>query len=414
MTYNLSDYNYYLPENLIAQQLAHPADSAHMMVIDDWVIAHEHFSDIVDHVDSWDLIIFNDSKVVPARVALTAQDSITYRSGKNIAFIIGEAEIFFLRIVGSDSFEALVRRGKWFKTWSIVRIDDYILRIGEVTLAGRMIILSHADSYPQGSSRSFVREQHKSELYEDNNIVLQFLHDHGTIPLPPYIKDDSSKYDDYQPIVATQPWSVAAPTAALHFTDELLTKLSNKGVQQTSVTLHIGIGTFRLIDVDDVRDHEIHREWCQVSVELFTQIAQIHASGCHVIVIGTTSTRIIESLPYLYQHVGSQIILDDHTREYWDKLTQDIIDPGYIVDPLVVWDQLMFDTQLYMYPWFEAKLVDHLVTNFHLPKSTLLLMIASLISYDLLILAYENAIQQEYQFYSFGDGMFIKHIKKNM
>ncbi len=410
MTYNLSDYNYYLPERLIAQQLASPADSCRLMVVDEWAISHQYFTDITDHLDSGDLLIFNDSKVVPARVALTSADIITHKTGKNIPFIVGEAEIFFLRQYSDITFEAIVRWGKRFKTWSTVKIWNYVLTIGEVTLAGRLISLSLLD---KGAVRR------TEGLERDQNLVLKFLHDHGTIPLPPYIADDASKYDDYQPIVARQEGSVAAPTAALHFTDRLLQQLDDKWVQRASVTLHIGIGTFRLIDVADVRDHEIHREVCQVSIQLLIQIARTHLNNKKIIVVWTTSCRTIESLPYLYLHIRNQIILEPGIRKYWDSLAENLVDPGYVVCPLIIWDilsqgftaaQIQFETQLYMYPWFQSKILDHLVTNFHLPQSTLLLMIASLIGYDHLIKCYELAIQQEYQFYSFGDGMLLKNI----
>lgn len=397
MTYNLSDYNFDLPPDLIAQDLTQPADHARMMVIDQWQISHEgRFDDIINHLEEWDLIIFNNSKVVPARIALTESDTIITTKNKQINFIIWEAEIFFLRHYSNDRFEALVRRGKWFKIWSIVRIGKYKLIIGKITLAGRIITLSPADS-------SFIKQQ-------DQNLVMQFLHDHGTIPLPPYIEDNENKHNDYQPIIATQEGSVAAPTAALHFTDRLLLQIDDIWVLRTEATLHIGIGTFRLIDVDDVRDHEIHREWCQINTHLFTQIAQTHCNHQKITIIGTTSTRIIESLPYVYLHLQSQIILDDHIRKYWDSLTLWLIDPWYIVDPYVMWDDIFFDTQLFMYPWFTPKIINHLVTNFHLPKSTLLLMISSLIGYDILIQAYETGIEQEYMFYSFGDAMLIKNI----
>ncbi len=395
MTYNLSDYSYHLPENLIAQQLVSPADSCRLMVVDQWKISHQHFTDITKHFDSGDLLIFNDSKVVPARVALTSADIITHKTGKNIPFIIGEAEIFFLRQYSDNTFEALVRRGKWFKTWSVVTIWNYQLTIGDVTLAGRLIHLNSPLRKGDGEARG----------------ILQFLHDHGTIPLPPYIADDASKYDDYQPIIARQEGSVAAPTAALHFTDQLLGQLSDKWIQQASVTLHIGIGTFRLIDVADVRDHEIHREVCQVSIQLLIQIARTHLNNKKIIVVWTTSCRTIESLPYLYLHIRNQIILEPDIRKYWDSLAENLVDSGYVVCPLIMWDTIQFETQLYMYPWFQSKILDHLVTNFHLPQSTLLLMIASLIGYDILIQCYKIAIQQEYQFYSFGDGMFVKNIR---
>lgn len=407
MTYNLSDYNYHLPEHLIAQQLASPADSCRLMVVDQWEVSHQHFTDITDHLDGGDLLIFNDSKVVPARVALTSADMIINKRGKNIEFVLGEAEIFFLRQYGDITFEALVRRGKWFKTWSTVQIGNYILTIGEVTLAGRMISVADTNPLPGFTGVSPL----SGGMQGDQNIVLQFLHDHGTIPLPPYIADDASKYDDYQPIVAKEEGSVAAPTAALHFTDRLLQQLTDKWIQQVSVTLHIGIGTFRLIDVADVRDHEIHREVCQASVQLFTQIARTHLNGKKITVVWTTSCRTIESLPYLYLHIRDQIQLSSGICEYWDSIIINLIDPNYIVYPLVMWDQIQRETQLYMYPWFQSKILDHLVTNFHLPQSTLLLMIASLIGYDLLIQCYEVAIQYEYQFYSFGDGMLLKNIR---
>lgn len=407
MTHKLSDYNYHLPEHLIAQQLASPADSCRLMVVDQWVIAHQHFTDIINYLDRWDLLIFNDSKVVPARVQLRVEDVVTHKTGKNIKFIVGEAEIFFLRQYSDTTFEALVRRGKWFKTWSIVRIGEYLLEIGEVTMAGRMISIQKPPLTPPSQEGTRKEE----DLEGDQSLVLQFLHDHGTIPLPPYIADDVSKYDEYQPIVAREEGSVAAPTAALHFTDTLLQQLSDKWVQQASVTLHIGIGTFRLIDVADVRDHEIHREVCQVSVDLLTQIARTHLSWYQITVVGTTSCRTIESLPYLYLHIRDQIQLDTDVREYWDSLVFDLVDSDYVIHPLVIGDQLQRETQLYMYPWFTPKILDHLVTNFHLPQSTLLLMIASLIWYDLLMQCYEIAIAQEYQFYSFGDGMLLRNLR---
>lgn len=405
MTHKLSDYNYHLPENLIAQSLASPADSCRLMVVDQWAISHQRFISLVDHLDTGDLLIFNDSKVVPARVALTSADIITHKTGKNIPFIIGEAEIFFLRQYSDTTFEALVRWGKWFKTWSTVRIGEYVLEIGEVTMAGRMISIQKPPLTPPSQEGTI-----KEELLT-LNLVLQFLHDHGTIPLPPYIADDASKYDEYQPIVAREEGSVAAPTAALHFTDGLLQQLSDKWVQKASVTLHIGIGTFRLIDVADVRDHEIHREVCQVSVNLLTQIARTHLAWGQITVVGTTSCRTIESLPYLYLYIRDQIQLDTDVREYWDSQTRDLVDLDYIVNPLVMWDSLQRETQLYMYPWFTPKILDHLVTNFHLPQSTLLLMIASLIWYDMLTQCYEIAIQHEYQFYSFGDGMLLHNVR---
>lgn len=347
----LSDYDYELPESLIAQMPADKRENSKMLVLDKKAetIEHKHFFDIIDYIDSDSILVLNNTKVIPARLYGTKD------TGAKI-------EVFLLEEVNNSKtlWSALIKPSKRVKPDTIIKISEE-LRVKAVKRLeddGEWLV----------------------ELIYDGDLF-DILHRVGNIPLPPYIErklqtEEIKQFDidRYQTVYAKDEGSVAAPTAGLHFTQEILNKLKAKGVEIVYVTLNVGLGTFRPVKCENIPDHKMHSETFEITQEAADKINNAKKEGKSIIAVGTTSVRTLETA---YQKFGCIKACHDHS-------------------------------ELFIYPPYEFKVVNKLITNFHLPKSTLLMLVSALAGKDFIFKAYEEAIQNDYRFFSYGDCMFIK------
>lgn len=362
----LSEYDYNLPEELIAQLPADKRDNSRMMVLNrkDRTISHKHFYDIVDLIDKNTLLVMNNTKVLPARL-------IGYKdTGAKI-------EVFLLKQAETQSLEENMQnpmcRVKQLCLW------DVLIKPSKRVKPGTIIKISD-----ELSVKAIKRLEENGEwlvelMFEGNN-VLDVLHRNGQIPLPPYIErkiqnEDLKKLDfeRYQTVYAKDEGSVAAPTAGLHFTQEILQKLQDKGVELAYVTLNVGLGTFRPVQCENVENHKMHSETFEISEKAAEQINRAKKEGKQIIAVGTTTVRTLETA---FQKYGCIQPCHDHS-------------------------------ELFIYPPYEFKVIDKLITNFHLPKSTLLMLVSALAGKDFIFEAYNEAIKNNYRFFSYGDCMFI-------
>lgn len=350
----ISEYDYNLPEELIAQMPADKRENSRMMVLNrkDRTISHKHFYDIVDLIEPNTLLVMNNTKVLPARL-IGHKDT-----GAKI-------EVFLLKqnhetLDNGENWEVLIKPSKRVKPDTIIKISDEL------------------------SVRAIKRLEENGEwlvelIYKGDN-VLDILHKNGNIPLPPYIErkipnEDLKKLDfeRYQTVYAKDEGSVAAPTAGLHFTKEILKKLEEKGVELAYVTLNVGLGTFRPVQCENVENHKMHSETFEISEKAAEQINKAKADGKKIVAVGTTTVRTLETA---YQKYGCIKACHDHS-------------------------------ELFIYPPYEFKVIDNLITNFHLPKSTLLMLVSALAGKDFIFYAYKEAIENKYRFFSYGDCMYI-------
>lgn len=335
------DFDYYLPEELIAQHPAEKRDHARMLVLDKETeeIEDKYFYDIIDYLNPGDVLVMNDTRVIPARL-------FGHREDKEESI-----EVFLLHNVEGKTWECLVRPGKKMKIGTkILFSDELSAEVKDIKEDGNRII---------------------EFFYE--GIFNEILDKLGNMPLPPYIKEELDEPEEYQTVYSKNPGSVAAPTAGLHFTKELLAEIEKKGIKLAYLTLNVGLGTFRPVSVDDVNDHKMHSEFYNISQETADIINEAHANGKRVIATGTTTIRTLETV---YKNKG--------------KVTAD---SGW--------------TDIFIYPGFEYKVVDAFITNFHLPKSTLVMLVAAFTSKDMILNTYNYAVKEKYRFFSFGDAMFI-------
>lgn len=339
----VSDYFYELPESLIAQDPLEDRSSSRLMVLDKNTgeIQHHIFKDIVGMIDPGDCLVINDTKVIPARLFGIKEDT-----GATI-------ELLLLKRNADDIWETLVKPGKK------ARVGAKIV-FGEGILKGEII--------------DVLEDGNRLIKFEYDGIFEEVLDELGEMPLPPYITHKLKDKNRYQTVYAKHDGSAAAPTAGLHFTNELLNELEDKGVKIVHVTLHVGLGTFRPVKVENILDHNMHSEYYVVSKETADTINETKANGGRVISVGTTSTRTLET------------VTDDegvvHEGSGW--------------------------TQIFIYPGYKFKAIDALITNFHLPESTLLMLVSALAGRENVLHAYEVAVEEKYRFFSFGDAMFIK------
>ena len=345
----LSEFDYNLPEELIAQMPADKRENSKMMVLDrkNKTISHKHFYDIVDLIDSNSLLVLNNTKVLPARLY-----GIKEETGAKI-------EIFLLKQLEGKQWETLIKPSKRVKQGTLIKISD--------ELSVRALSQTEEDG-------GWIVEL----IYEGN--VLDVLHRNGNIPLPPYIErkmqnDELKKLDfeRYQTVYAKDEGSVAAPTAGLHFTEEVLKKLKDKGVGIAYVTLNVGLGTFRPVKCENILEHKMHSETFEITQETADVINQAKKEGKKIIAVGTTTVRTLETA---YQKYGEIKACHDESK-------------------------------LFIYPPYEFKVIDNLITNFHLPKSTLLMLVSALAGKDFIFEAYKEAIENKYRFFSYGDCMYI-------
>ena len=336
------DFDFYLPEELIAQTPLEKRDSSRMLVLDKKTgsIEHKHFSDIVDLLTPNDVLVLNDTKVIPARL-------IGVKEETNAVI-----EILMLKDLGNNVWECLSKPAKRVKEGTIIKFSD--------KLSAKCVKVKDEG----------IRE---FELIY-NGILYEILDELGEMPLPPYIHEKLKDKDRYQTVYAKNIGSAAAPTAGLHFTDELLKKIEDKGIELYYVTLHVGLGTFRPVNVEDVTKHKMHSEFYQMSKEVADGLNKAKKEGKRIISVGTTSTRTLETIMGLYGE----------------------------------FKECSGSTEIFIYPGYEFKAIDALITNFHLPKSTLFMLVSALAGKDHILNAYNEAVKEKYRFFSFGDSMFIK------
>lgn len=339
----VSDFDYELPEELIAQHPYDKRDEARLMVLhrDTKEIEHKVFKDIIDYLEPGDCLVINDTKVIPARL-YGKKDT-----GANVEFLL-------LKRIENDDWEAMVRPGNKLKTGAKVTFGDGLLN-AEVL-----------DTLPGGNRK--VR-------FTYNGIFNEILDQIGLMPLPPYIKENIKEENEkYQTVYAKYEGSAAAPTAGLHFTEELLEKIKEKGIDIAKVTLHVGIGTFRPVKVENVEEHQMHSEHFFVKQSEADKINKARETGHRVIAVGTTSCRVLESAS------------DENGKV----------------------KEIETDTSIFIYPGYKFKCVDCLITNFHLPQSTLIMLVSTLAGKEFIMKAYNEAVKEKYKFFSFGDAMFIE------
>ena len=338
----LSDFNYYLPEELIAQTPIEKRDESRLMVLDKNTgeIEHKIFRDIIDYLQPGDCLVRNNTKVIPAR--LYGKKEI----GANVEFVL-------LKNLEGDIWEAMVRPGNKLHSGAKVIFGDGLLR-AEIL-----------ETLQDGT---------RKVKFEYDGIFNEILDKIGLMPLPPYIHESLKDNDRYQTVYAKYEGSAAAPTAGLHFTDELLKKIEEKGISIANVTLHVGIGTFRPVKEKNIEDHQMHTEHYYIKQEDADKINKAKLSGHRVIAVGTTSCRTIET----------------------------------IADEKGLVKACEGDTGIYIYPGYKFKCLDALITNFHLPESTLVMLVSALAGRENILNAYNEAVKEKYKFFSFGDAMFIK------
>lgn len=338
----VTDFDYDLPEELIAQHPYDKRDEARLMVLhrDTKTIEHKVFKDIIDYLEPGDCLVINDTKVIPARLYGKKE------TGANVEFLL-------LKRIENDDWEAMVRPGNKLKAGAKVTFGDGLLN-AEVL-----------ETLPGGNRR--VR-------FTYEGIFNEILDQIGLMPLPPYIKENIKEENEkYQTVYAKYEGSAAAPTAGLHFTEELLEKIKAKGVEIAKVTLHVGIGTFRPVKVENVEEHQMHSEHFIVKQEEADKINRARENGHRIIAVGTTSCRVLES------------VSDENGKM----------------------KAIETDTSIFIYPGYKFKCVDCLVTNFHLPQSTLIMLVSTLAGKEFIMEAYNEAVKDKYKFFSFGDAMFI-------
>ncbi len=342
---NVEDYDFELPERLIAQTPLAERTSSRLLTLDKKTGAteHLHFYDILDKLHPGDTLILNDTRVMPARL-----HGVKPETGAQV-------ELLLLKNIEGDRWETLAKPGKKIKTGAVLRFGDEL----------EAVVLE------EGDMGARIIEFRYEGIFQE---ILDRL---GEMPLPPYIKERLEDRERYQTVYAKHEGSAAAPTAGLHFTQELLEKLRAKGVDIGFVTLHVGLGTFRPVSVENVEEHVMHEEYYELPAETAELINRTRERGGRVVSVGTTSTRTLESA----------------ARRTMNERGQLGADSGW--------------TQIFLYPGEEFKVVDALITNFHLPKSTLVMLVSALAGREQVLAAYREAVEQEYRFFSFGDAMFI-------
>jgi len=337
------DFDFYLPEELIAQHPLEKRDSSRMLVLDRKTgeIEHKHFKDIIDYLDDNDVLVLNDTKVLPARLIGEKEETKAH------------IEVLLLKKESGDIWECLVKPAKRVKLGTIITFGNGLLK-AKCTKIGEDGI------------------RHVEFIYE--GIFYEILDKLGTMPLPPYIREKLEDKDRYQTVYAKNLGSAAAPTAGLHFTKELLEKIKKKNIKVCYITLHVGLGTFRPVAVEDVTKHKMHSEYYSMTKEVADTLNTAKKEGKRIIAVGTTTTRTLETIMTKYNEFTS--------CSGW--------------------------TNIFIYPGYKFKAIDGLITNFHLPKSTLIMLVSAFSSKKIILNAYKEAVSKQYRFFSFGDSMFIK------
>ena len=339
----VSDFDYPLDESLIAQTPILKRDESKLMVLDRKTgeIEHKKFYDIIDYLNPGDALVLNDTKVIPARLIGEKEETKA------------TIEVLLLKDLGDDIWITLAKPAKRIKLGTIVSFGGGLLKAKCIKIEDDGI-------------------RHFKLIYE--GILLEILDKLGSMPLPPYIHEKLTDKDRYQTVYAKNIGSAAAPTAGLHFTKELLKKIEDKGVKVLFITLHVGLGTFRPVMVEDIKDHEMHSEYYSMSESVANVLNETRKSGHKIIAVGTTSTRTLETIASKYQEFKAS----------------------------------SGTTNIFIYPGYKFKGIDALITNFHLPKSTLVMLVSAFSKKEYILNAYKIAQEEKYRFFSFGDAMFIK------
>lgn len=335
-------FDYYLPQELIAQTPLEDRASSRLMIVDrkKGTITHEHFYNIVNYLGKNDCLVLNDTKVVPSRIYGNKADTDA------------AIELLLLKDLHQDNYECLVRPARRIKVGTIIKFkDDFTCEVIEKKEEGICVV-----------------------KFKYKGIFLERLEEIGEMPLPPYIHEKLKDNSRYQTVYAKHIGSAAAPTAGFHFTKELLDKLAKNGVEILYVTLHVGLGTFRPVSVEEVENHHMHSEAYEMSESVAKKLNEAKALHKRIISVGTTSSRTLEAI---------------YTKYGMFRATKE-------------------DTNIFIYPGYEFKAIDGLITNFHLPKSTLIMLVSAFATRDIIINAYNEAVKEKYRFFSFGDAMFIK------
>ncbi|QVK16938.1 tRNA preQ1(34) S-adenosylmethionine ribosyltransferase-isomerase QueA [Mycoplasmatota bacterium] len=340
----VEDFDFHLPKELIAQTPLKNRDTSRLLILDKETgeVTHRHFYEILDYLNEGDTLVLNNTKVMPARLFGVKEDTLAH------------IEVLLLTQKENNTWETLCKPAKRVKIGTVIVFGDGMLKAKciEILDEGRRIF-----------------------EFSYQGIFYEVLDKLGEMPLPPYITEQLQDKDRYQTVYSEVIGSAAAPTAGLHFTKALLDKIEKKGINITYLTLHVGLGTFRPVKVDDVKNHTMHSEYYQLSQESADLLNQTKKNKKQIITVGTTSTRTLETIASKFNGAFKE-------------------DSGY--------------TDIFIYPGYEFKAIDGLITNFHLPKSTLIMLVSAFASKEKVMKAYQEAISQQYRFFSFGDAMFIK------
>ncbi|MTI70948.1 MAG: tRNA preQ1(34) S-adenosylmethionine ribosyltransferase-isomerase QueA [Firmicutes bacterium] len=338
-----TDFYFDLPENLIAQHPLKNREESNLMVLDknSGSLEHKKFKDIIDYLKKGDCLVLNNTRVLPARL---------YGARESTG---GKVEFLLLNNIEKNRWETLVKPGKKARLGDIIDFGDGLLRakVLDITQSGSRIV-----------------------EFDYEGIFQEILDKLGEMPLPPYIKEKLDDKERYQTVYSKKEGSAAAPTAGLHFTDDLLNRIKNKGVKIAYITLHVGLGTFRPVKEDNIEEHDMHSEYYEVTKEAAEIINQTKSNGGKIYSVGTTSTRTLESIATESGEI--------HPKSGW--------------------------TDIFIYPGYNFKVIDRLITNFHLPESTLIMLVSALAGRENVLNAYNKAIENKYRFFSFGDAMLIK------
>lgn len=344
MTFTTNDFDFDLPENLIAQTPLADRQSSRLLVVDRETgeLQDKHFYDILDELDEGDALVMNNTRVLPARLYGEKPDTG------------GHLEVLLLTNTEGNQWETLIKPAKRAKKGTMISFGDGRLKaevIEELEHGGRIIEFKY------------------------EGVFLEIIESLGEMPLPPYIKERLEDPNRYQTVYAEENGSAAAPTAGLHFTEELLEKIKAKGVELVYLTLHVGLGTFRPVNVESIEDHEMHSEFYKLTEESAAALREVKVNGGRIVAVGTTSIRTLET-------IGTKFNGDIKADSGW--------------------------TDIFITPGYKFKLVDAFSTNFHLPKSTLVMLVSAFATRDTVMSAYHHAIEEKYRFFSFGDAMFVK------
>ena len=337
------DFYYDLPQELIAQTPLSQRDSSRLLVLNKQTgsVAHRHFYDLIDYLHPGDCLVLNNSRVLPARL-------LGHRVPSG-----GAVEVLLLKDTGNDTWECLTKPGRKTPVGTELSFGEGLLT---ATVVGAM------------------EDGNKLVRFHYKGIFLEILEQLGKMPLPPYIKEELQNQERYQTVYSKVNGSAAAPTAGLHFTPELLSAIAEKGVRLAYVTLHVGLGTFRPVKAEEITDHEMHAEYCEISADTAKLLNETRDRGGRIVCVGTTSCRTLESFA-------------DEAGHFTEK-------SGW--------------TNIFIYPGYRFKAMDALITNFHLPESTLIMLVSAFAGYEHVMEAYRIAVQERYRFFSFGDAMFIE------